>query len=74
MMVPMAATVAGAEPETAPKNMQAMTVTAPRAPVTLPMREFATATMRLDRPPPSMMSPASRKKGRLSMVKSAILV
>lgn len=47
MMVPMAATVAGAEPETAPKNMQAMTVTAPRAPVTLPMREFATATMRL---------------------------
>ena len=74
MMVPMAATVAGAEPETAPKNMQATTVTMPRAPVTLPIRESAMRTSRLERPPQSMMSPASRKKGRLSMVKSAILV
>jgi len=50
MMAPMAATVAGAEPDTAPKNMHAMTVTIPSEPVTPPMIELAALTRRLDTP------------------------
>ena len=58
MIAPMAATVAGAEPEIAPKNMQAMIVTMPRPPVIFPTRLFATATIRFEIPPVSMMLPA----------------
>ena len=71
MMAPMAATVAGAEPDTAPKNMHAMTVTIPREPVTPPMIELAALTRRLDSPPVSMMVPEIMKKGRARLVKLA---
>jgi hypothetical protein len=68
MMLPMAATVAGAEPETAPKNMQAMMVTMPRLPVMLPTRLLAMFTRRRLRPPTFMKLPAMMKKGMASMV------
>ena len=71
MMEPMAATVAGAEPETAPKNIQAMTVTMPREPVMPPTREFAKRTRRFDKPPVSMMVPQIIKKGSARLVKLA---
>ena len=71
MMEPMAATVAGAEPDTAPKNIQAITVTIPREPVMPPTREFANLTRRLDRPPVSMMVPQIIKKGSARFVKFA---
>ena len=71
MMAPMAATVAGAEPETAPKNIHAMTVTIPREPVTPPMIELAAFTSRLDRPPVSIMVPDIMKNGSARLVKLA---
>ena len=68
-MTPMAATVALAEPEMAPKNMQARTVTQPRPPVTLPIRELAMLISRLESPPVSIRLPQMIKNGSESSVK-----
>ncbi len=68
-MTPMAATVALAEPEMAPKNMQARTVTQPRPPVTLPIRELAILISRLESPPVSIRLPQMIKNGSESSVK-----
>ena len=70
-MAPMAATVATAEPETAPKNMQARMVTMPREPVIPPMQLLAALTSRLEMPPLSMMLPQIMKKGRAIMEEEA---
>ena len=48
-----------------------MMVTMPREPVMPPIMDLAALTSRLDRPPVSMMVPATMKKGRASMVKLA---
>lgn len=63
MMEPMAATVAGAEPEMAPKNAQHTTVTMAKPPVKWPTRESPRSTSRFDRPPPSISAPARIKNG-----------
>lgn len=51
MKEPMAETVAAAEPEIAPKNMQATTVTIARPPVMKPTKHSAMSTMRREIPP-----------------------
>ena len=62
-MVPIAATVAGAEPEIAPKNRQATTVTIASPPVKCPTSVSKNPTRRLESPPPSMSAPLSTKNG-----------
>ena len=51
MRDPMAATVAGADPEMAPKNAQQMAVTIANPPVTCPMTASARSTSLLVIPP-----------------------
>jgi hypothetical protein len=63
MIDPMAATVAGAEPEMAPKNAQARKETTARPPGSQPTRERARLTSRLETPPVSIRLPARIKKG-----------
>ena len=57
------ATVAGAEPEMAPKKAQVATMTMAKPPVKCPKRESPRLTRRLERPPPSIRAPARIKKG-----------
>ena len=63
MIEPIAAVVAGPEPDIAAKNAQAMIVTIASPPVTWPISEEATPINRLDRPPVSISCPARIKKG-----------
>jgi hypothetical protein len=60
---PMAAVVAGEEPEMAAKNMEARTVIWARPPVKLPTRELANLTRRSEIPPLDITFPARIKKG-----------
>ncbi len=62
-MPPMEATVAGLEPEMAPKKAEETTVMMPSPPGIEPMRVLAKFTSRLEMPPPSIRPPASMKKG-----------
>jgi len=62
-MVPIAATVAGPEPEMAAKNMQVTTAMMARPPVKRPKNTLPTLSRRLDRPPWPIRSPARMKKG-----------
>ena len=61
--VPIAATVAGPEPDIAAKNMQARIVTHAKPPVTCPINADAKSTRRCERPPYSIKYPASTKNG-----------
>ena len=63
MTAPMAATVAGPEPEMAPKNIQVMTVTTAKPPVMCPTAAEPRLARRLLSPPPSISPPARMKKG-----------
>ena len=63
MTPPMAAVVAGAEPDTAPKNVEASVATRASPPLILPKRAPARFTSRLETPPAAMMFPARMKKG-----------
>ncbi|MPN17839.1 hypothetical protein SDC9_165194 [bioreactor metagenome] len=63
MIPPIAATVAGDEPEIAPKNRHATMVTVARPPVLLPTSLLATSTSLLAMPPFSMIPPARIKQG-----------
>jgi len=60
---PIAATVAGPDPEIAAKNAQAITVTVASPPVNEPIKTFATLTILFDNPPVSIKLPASIKNG-----------
>ena len=57
------------EPEIAPKKQLARTATAPKPPVTAPIKLLANATIRLAMPPVDMIEPASIKKGIDKIVK-----
>ena len=59
----MAAVVAAPDPDMAPKKAQLPTVVMPRLPRTPPTRDKTQLTMRLDRPPRLISSPAKMKKG-----------
>ena len=61
--MPTAAVVAGPEPEIAPKNKHAITVAAPRPPVTGPAKLSAISTRRLEIPAASINAPARTKAG-----------
>ena len=60
---PIAATVAGEDPEMAAKNIHERTVTIPNPPSTLPITLIAKLTMRLDIPPDSIRKPARINSG-----------
>ena len=66
MMEPMATTVAGAEPEIAAKNMQAMIAMIPRPPWMWPTKAVAKSIRRLEMPPRSINAPATIKSGMAS--------
>src|SRR5699024_5777903 len=63
IIVPIAATVAGPDPEIAPKNKHATTVTIDKPPANCPTNESKKFTNRFDRPPPSINVPESIKNG-----------
>ena len=73
-MPPIAETVAGADPEIAPNNMQAKIAAMPRPPVVLPTTQFATLISRLEIPPVAMILPAIMKNGSARSVKFPTLV
>lgn len=60
---PIAAQVAAAEPERAPKNAHATMTTWARPPFIQPTSAFANLTIRRDIPPTSISLPASMKNG-----------
>jgi hypothetical protein len=60
---PIAATVAGLEPEIAAKNIQVTIATSAKPPVIEPTILFARLINRRDIPPPSIKEPAIIKKG-----------
>ena len=62
-MAPIAAVVAGAEPEMAEKTSAASTVTIASPPVRWRTSVPAKSTSRCDRPPAVISSPASMKSG-----------
>ena len=62
-MPPMAATVAGPEPEIAAKSMQVRTATMARPPVKWPIRELQKLMSRREMPPPSIRLPATMNRG-----------
>ena len=62
-MPPMAATVAGLDPEIAPNIVHAPTVVNAKLPRMAPMREITQSTRRRDMPPCAMMAPAKIKNG-----------
>ena len=70
-MEPIAAVVAAAEPDSAPKNAEATTITWARPPAIQPTRQSAKRTIRLDIPPTSISFPASMKKGIAIRVKES---
>ena len=62
-MEPIAATVAGFEPDSAAKNAEAITVIIPSPPGIVPTKDLANSTSRRDIPPVSIKPPAIIKKG-----------
>jgi hypothetical protein len=70
----MAATVAGAEPEIAAKNMDATTVTRARPPEREPMTALARWISLLEIPPFSIKAPAIIKKGIAIKGKESVAV
>ena len=66
-MVPIAITVAGAEPDKAAKNAQAKTSARLIPPRTLPTRQLAKFTIRREIPPLVIRFPASTKKAMAIM-------
>ena len=71
MMTPMVATVAAAEPEMVPKNIQARMVTMARPPRLWPTMESAKSISRRLRPPPSISAPARINSGIAISVKES---
>lgn len=69
---PIAEVVATAEPETAPKNIQAMVVTMESPPVIHPRRLSAKFTIRFAIPPVAIRFPASMKNGTAKSVKESV--
>src|SRR5690554_6010824 len=63
MIPPIAATVAGALPERAAKNIDEMTPVIGRPPLVQPMSFLAKSISRFETPPFNMMSPAKMKNG-----------
>ena len=63
MMLPMATTVAGEDPEMAAKKMQAITDAMASPPLNLPTKSFITFTSLAEMAPSAMMFPARMKKG-----------
>src|SRR5699024_12718201 len=63
IIVPMAITVAGLQPDIEPKNKQASTAAAANPPGTQPMIDLARPINRSDNPPTRIKSAAKRKKG-----------
>src|SRR5690625_2617794 len=63
MMVPIAITVAGLEPEIEPKNKHASTAAAAKPPGTQPIKDLANSINRSDNPPIRISSAAKIKKG-----------
>ena len=63
MIVPIAATVAGPEPEIAPKNAQHIEVTIANPPVKWPMQASAKSTSRFVIPPLDINAPPAIKNG-----------
>ena len=63
---PIAAVVAGPDPERAAKNVHPSTATSPRLPVKLPIRAWAMATIRTAKPPRSISEPAKTNSGTVS--------
>ena len=63
MMLPIAITVAGDDPEMAAKTMHVKTDARARPPVNLPTKSFITPTKRSEIAPSAIMLPASMKKG-----------
>ncbi|MCY1462791.1 hypothetical protein D9M71_806010 [compost metagenome] len=62
-MEPTAATVAGLEPDSAAKSMQASTAAIARPPRMWPTQALAKSIRRRATPPVVMKAPASRKNG-----------
>ena len=60
---PIAAVVAGPDPDNAAKNAQPKTATRPRLPVTFPISDSAILTILLAIPPCSINEPANTNKG-----------
>ena len=71
MMPPMAATVAGPEPEMAAKSMQVRMATMASPPVKLPRSELQKLISRREMPPPSMRLPATMNSGMASRGKES---
>jgi hypothetical protein len=71
---PMAATVAGPDPEIAPKKQQLMTVTTARPPRTWPTNESIKWISLPEMPARSMAWPANMKKGMASRVNFDVVV
>ena len=63
IMRPMETTVAGLEPEMAPKNMEPVTVVMASPPRIGPTSSMATRRMRWDRPPVLIRLPARMNSG-----------
>jgi hypothetical protein len=66
MFVPIAATVAGAEPEIAAKKVDANTVTWAKLAFIDPTKESTNTINRLDNPPVNIKSPAKINSGTAS--------
>ena len=60
---PIAAVVAGPEPDRAAKKAHPRTATNPKLPVTFPIKDSAMLTIRLAIPPCSIREPAKTNKG-----------
>ena len=71
IMPPMAATVAGPEPEMAAKNIQVKTLAMARPPVKEPTRVLAKLIRRREMPPVSIREPAIMNKGIASRGKES---
>ena len=63
MTAPIAAVVAGPEPDSAAKKAQPKTATKPKLPVTFPISDSAMLTIRLAIPPCSIRDPAKTNNG-----------
>ena len=73
MRRPMAATVAGLDPDMVPKISQLVTVARPRLPRTPPNISVTQSTRRTAIPPRPISSPAKMKKGTARRVKESML-
>ncbi len=73
-MEPIAAVVAAAAPEMAPKNILAIIATRARPPENLPTMEFAKSTSLFEIPPNSINEPAKIKNGTAINGKESVAV